>query len=51
MLILYFLVIIVVALFMYILVYFALSFVHTTIDGAMLLGLILLLPIFYERGR
>lgn len=46
MLILYFLVIIVVALFMYILVYFALSFVHTTIDGAMLLGLILLLPIF-----
>lgn len=46
MLLLYFLVIIVVALFMYILVYFSLSFVHTTGDAFILFGLIMLLPIF-----
>ncbi len=46
-LLLYFLVTIIIALFMYILVYFGLSFVHTTLDAFMLFGLIMLLPIFF----
>lgn len=46
MLMLYFLVILIIALFMYVLIYLALSFVHTMLDGFMLFGLIMLLPVF-----